>query len=111
TRLMQSWGAVAWGVAASAALALLGVRFVLGERRLGMLVASAAAALVAPLLWDLILRVFATALAAFVLGFGPLRADSGHPAALTSLVCGLAALLVDIYLYGERSLCREVDHP
>jgi len=121
---MPTWGAVACGIAASALLALLGVRFLLGERRPGVLVASAAAALVAPLLWDLILRhtggnffvdapgyvfpvsyedtgsgVFATALAALALGLGPLRADSGRRVALTSLICGLAALLVDIYLY------------
>jgi len=53
---MPSWGAVARGVVALAVLALLGVRFRLGERRPGALLASAAAALVAPLLWDLILR-------------------------------------------------------
>jgi hypothetical protein len=43
--------------------------------------------------------VFATALAAPVLGLGPLRADSGRRVALTALACGLAALLVDTYLY------------
>jgi hypothetical protein len=67
---MPTWCAVAWGIAASALLALLGVRFLLGERRLGVLVASAASALVAPL------------------GFGPLRADPGRRVALTSLICG-----------------------
>ena len=88
-----------------------------------VVVAGVAAAL-APLLWDLILRhtggdfftdapgvvfpvsyedtgsgVFATALAALLLGFGPLRAASGRRLAQTAAVCGLAALLVDIYLY------------
>ena len=43
--------------------------------------------------------MFATALAALLLGFGPMRADNGRRLALTATVCGLAALLVDIYLY------------
>ena len=89
-----------------------------------MIVVAGIAAALAPLLWDLILRhtggrfftdapgvvfpvsyedtgsgVFATALAALHLGFGPLRATSGRLLALTASVCGLAALLVDIYLY------------
>jgi hypothetical protein len=77
-----------------------------------------------PLLWDLVLRhtggrfftdapglvfpvsyedtgsgVFATALAGLLLGFGPLSATTGRRVALTASVCGLAALLVDVYLY------------
>ena len=118
------WGAPTWGIVASAALAIVAVWFLLRERRPAALAAAAAAALLGPLLWDLILRhtggdffvdapgyvfpvsfedtgsgVFATAIAALVLGFGPLRADSGRRVALTALLCGLAALLVDIYLY------------
>jgi len=121
---MPSWGAVVWGIVASAVLAVVLVRFALRERRPSVLFAGATAALVAPLLWDLILRhtggdffvdapglvfpvsfedtgsgVFATALGALLLGFGPLRADSGRRVALTALVCGVAAQLVDIYLY------------
>ncbi len=121
---MPSWGAVAYGVilsgiAAGAALALL-----LRERRRSVLVGGATAAIVAPLAWDLILRhtggeffvdapgtvfpisfedtgsgVFATAVAAIVLGLGPLGASSGRRLALAAGVCGLSALLVDIYLY------------
>jgi hypothetical protein len=34
-----------------------------------------------------------------MLGFGPLRQAAGRRLALTAAVCGLAALLVDIYLY------------
>ena len=89
-----------------------------------MVVVAGVAAAFAPLLWDLILRhtggdfftdapgivfpvsyedtgsgVFATALAALLLGFGPQRAASGRHLALTAAVYGLAALLVDIYLY------------
>ena len=43
--------------------------------------------------------VLATALSALALGFGPLAAAPGRRVALTSATCGLAALLVDIYLY------------
>jgi len=43
--------------------------------------------------------VFATAVAAIVLGLGPLGASSGRRLALAAGVCGLSALLVDIYLY------------
>jgi hypothetical protein len=43
--------------------------------------------------------VWATALAALLLGFGPLRAATGRRLALTAMTCGLVALLVDVYLY------------
>ena len=89
-----------------------------------MLAVAACSAVLAPLLWDLLLRhtggrfftdapgrvfpvsyedtgsgVFTTALASLLLGFGPLRAAAGRRLALTAAVCGLSALLVDIYLY------------
>lgn len=121
---MPGWGALAWGVCASAVVAAVAVRLVLRERRTTVVVVSAAAAMLGALSWNLILRhtggdffvdapgvvfpisfqdtgsgVFATALAGLALGFGPLRADSGRRVALTTLVCGLSALLVDIYLY------------
>jgi hypothetical protein len=121
---VPTWGATIWGVLASAVLALVGAWFLLRERRRPVLVATAVAALLGPLLWDLILRhtggkflvdapgyvfpvswedtgsgVFAAAIAALVLGFGPLRADVGRRVALTVVICGLAALLVDVYLY------------
>ena len=121
---MPTWGATIWGVLASAALALIGVRFLLKERRVPVLAGSAAAALLGPLLWDLALRhtggkffvdapgyvfpvshedtgsgVWATSIAALLLGFGPLRAATGRRLAFNALTCGLAALLVDIYLY------------
>lgn len=121
---MPTWGATIWGIFASAALAVIGVRYLLRERRLSVLAVSAAAALLGPLLWDLILRhtggkflvdapgyvfpvsyedtgsgVFATAVAALLLGFGPLQAETGRRVALNVAVCGLAAFLVDIYLY------------
>jgi hypothetical protein len=105
-------------------LAALATRFLLRERRWSVLAAVAIAALLGPLLWDLILRhtggdffvdapgyvfpvsfedtgsgVFATAIGALLLGFGPLRASGGRRVALVALTCGVAALLVDIYLY------------
>lgn len=43
--------------------------------------------------------VFALALAALVLGLGPLAAEPGRRVALTALLSGVSALLVDIYLY------------
>jgi len=121
---MPTWGATIGGILASAILAVAATCFLLRERRAAVLSATAAAALLGPLLWDLILRhtggdffvdapgyvfpvsfedagsgVFATAIAALLLGLGPLRADSGRRVALNALVCGLAGLLVDIYLY------------
>ena len=121
---MPTWGATIWGVLASAALASIGIWFLLKERRISVLLTGSTAALLGPLLWDLILRhtggqffvdapgyvfpvsyedtgsgVFATAIAGLLLGFGPLRSDTGKRVALNALVCGFAALLIDIYLY------------
>jgi hypothetical protein len=121
---MPSWGAVAYGVAVTIAVAAAGLRLALRERRPGALVAGGVAAGAGPLLWDLILRhtggrfftdapglvfpvsyedagsgVFATALAVVVLGLGPLRDAIGRRVALAAMTCGIAALLVDIYLY------------
>ena len=121
---MPTWGAVVWGIIASGVLALLLFRFALRERRRATLVVAVLAAMLGPLCWDLILRhtggnffvdapgvvfpvsfedlgsgVFAAAIAALLLGFGPLRAATGVRVAWASLLCGLAALLVDIYLY------------
>ena len=121
---MPSWAAVIWGVIASGALATAAVALLQRERRKLVLVTAAIAAALGPLLWDLILRhtggdffvdapgavfpvsfedtgsgVFADAIGALLLGFGPLRAASGRRVALTTLICGVAALVVDIYLY------------
>jgi hypothetical protein len=121
---VPSWVALIWGASVSAVLAALAVRFLLREPRASVIVASAASASAGALAWNLILRhtggdffvdapglvfpisfqdtgsgVFATAIAALALGFGPLRAATGRSVALTTLASGLAALLVDIYLY------------
>jgi len=121
---MPSWGAVAYGVVLSGVAAAAAVALLLRERRRAVVVTAAVAAAVAPLGWDLILRhtggnffvdapgyvfpvsyedtgsgVFAMALAALALGLGPLRAAPGRRLTLAAIVCGLAALLVDVYLY------------
>jgi hypothetical protein len=121
---MPNWGAVAYGVVLSGLLAAAGFAVLLRERRWVVLATAGLAAALAPLAWDLILRhtkgdffvdapgyvfpisyedtgsgVFATALGAVALGFGPLGAATGRRVAVGAAVCGLAALLVDIYLY------------
>jgi hypothetical protein len=121
---MPAWSAVAYGVAISAVLAAAAVALLLGERRLPVLASAAVAAAIGPLAWDLILRdtggqffvdapivvfpvsyedtgsgVFATAFAVLILGLGPMRADVARQLTLTAATCGVAALVVDIYLY------------
>ncbi len=121
---MPTWGAVAFGVAASGLLALVLLVFLVRERRARVLVTAAVSAMLGPLLWDLVLRhtagdffvdapgyvfpvsyedagsgVLAVAIAALLLGLGPLRQADGRRVAVVSAVCGLAALLVDTYLY------------
>lgn len=121
---MPAWGATIWGIVASAVLAAVAARFLLRERRPTVLGVIALSALLGPLFWDLILRhtggnffvdapgyvfpisyedtgsgIFAAAIAALLLGFGPQRGDTGRRVALSVVVSGLAALLVDIYLY------------
>jgi hypothetical protein len=74
---MPSWAAVAYGVVVTAVVA---VAFPVSFEDTGS-------------------GVFATALAAVALGLGPLRAADGRRVALAALICGVASLLVDIYLY------------
>jgi len=121
---VPTWGAVIWGVLASGVLSVAALRLVVRERRPSVLATGAIAAMLGPLLWDLILRhtggdffvdapgvvfpvsfedtgsgVFATAIAGLATGLGPLRAASGRRVACTALACGVAALVVDVYLY------------
>ncbi len=121
---MPTWGAVVFGVVASGVLVVLFFAVVLHERRQQVLLASAVAAMLGPLLWDLVLRrtggdffvdapgyvfpvsfedagsgVLALAIGAIVLGLGPLRGEPGRRVAVLSGFCGLAALLADTYLY------------
>ena len=121
---MPTWGAVAFGVVLSGVLTVVALALIFRERRGSVLAAAAFAAAAGPLAWDLVLRhtggdffvdapghvfpisfedagsgVFATALAAIVLGFGPLRAGTAKELAVAATTCGVVALLVDIYLY------------
>ncbi|HEX4930811.1 MAG TPA: hypothetical protein VFV62_08885, partial [Gaiellaceae bacterium] len=43
--------------------------------------------------------VFTVAVAAVVLGFGPMRAEAGRRVGVLALLCALGAFLVDVYLY------------
>jgi hypothetical protein len=120
-----SWGSIAYGAALSAAAAAAAVALILRERRPAVLLAAGLAAAAGPFAWNAILRdaggdgffvdapfaalpaswqdtgsgVFATAAAALILGLGPLRGASGRRLALVALACGIAAFLVDVYLY------------
>lgn len=122
---MLSWGVIGYGAALSAVLATALVAVAGRERRPIVLVSAAASGALGPLAWNSILHathadqffhdapirvfpiswqdtgsgVFAVAVAAVLLGFGSARADSGRRLALLAVLAGLAALLVDIYLY------------
>jgi hypothetical protein len=121
---MPTWGAVAFGVAATGVLTMLALALVLRERRAHVVASGTLAAMLGPLLWDLVLRhtggdffvdapgyvfpvsfedagsgVLALAIGAVVLGLGPMRREPGWRVVIVSGVAALAALLVDTYLY------------
>jgi hypothetical protein len=113
-------GALLSGVAA--ALLAFGVR---RDRRFDVLAAAALSGAVGPFLWNAILHrvggreffvdaplavmpaswqdtgsgVFTVAVATLLLGFGPVRDESSRRLALLSVLCGVGAFLVDVYLY------------
>jgi len=120
-----SWGVIAYGAALSAVLAAVLVFFAGRARRPWVVVCAVLGALVGPAAWNAILHatranqffhdapipvfpiswqdtgsgVFTVAVAALLLGFGPLRADPGRRVSLLAVLAGVSALLVDIYLY------------
>ena len=121
---MPSWGAVAWGSPFRPSSPPSQRAFCCASDARPSSPWPPQAALLGPLLWDLILRhtggdffvdapgvvfpvsfedtgsgVFAAAIGAVLLGLGPLGAASGRRVAVAAVVCGGAALLVDIYLY------------
>ncbi len=122
---MISWETIVYGAALSAAAAAVAVALVRRERRVPVLVAAAIAGAAGPLAWNAILHdvgaggffvdapvavlpaswqdtgsgVFALAAATLVLGLGPLRRATALALSQAALVCGLAAFLVDVYLY------------
>jgi len=119
------WTDILYGAALSAALAAIVTAVVANERRGLLALMAAIGALVGPFLWNSILRgthanefftdapwkafpvswqdtgsgVFALALAALLFGFGPLAFDPARRALAFAVVTGLAAFVVDVYLY------------
>ena len=122
---MISWATILYGALLSAVAAALLVLAARRERRLDLLVAAAVSGALGPFLWNAILHrvegreffvdapisimpaswqdtgsgVFTVATGAVLLGAGPLRAETGRRVVVCSLLCGLAAFLVDVYLY------------
>ena len=122
---MISWGTILYGALLSAVAAALLVFLVRRDRRLDVLAVAALAGALGPLLWNAILHrvgaseffvdaplsvlpaswqdtgsgVFTVAVAAVLFGFGPTRDEAARRVALLALLCGLAAFLVDVYLY------------
>jgi hypothetical protein len=122
---MIGWGSILYGAALSAVAAAVLVAFVLRARRVAVIVTGAAAAALGPLAWNAILHmvdasgffvdapiavfpvswqdtgsgVFALAAAFLLLTLGPMRAATGAVVARAAIACGLAALVVDVYLY------------
>lgn len=122
---MIGWTSIAYGAALSAAAAALAVAFLLRERRSTVIASAGVAAAGGALAWNAILHdagghrffvdapvvvfpvswqdtgsgVFATAAAALILGFGSLRDATARRLVRATLACGLAALVVDVYLY------------
>jgi hypothetical protein len=120
-----AWETILYGAALSAVAAALAVALVRRERRLPVLVAAAIAGALGPLAWNAILHdvdasgffvdapfallpaswqdtgsgVFGLAAASLVLGLGPLRRATAKALSLAVVACGLAAFLVDVYLY------------
>ncbi|MFI9815872.1 hypothetical protein [Saccharothrix variisporea] len=122
---MSSWSTVAYGAALSAVLAAVVVGLLVRPRLPLVVVTAGVAAGLGPAAWNAILNavdapgfftdapiavfpvswqdtgsgVFATAVAALLLGFGPQRDLVGRKVATAALLTGLAALVVDVYLY------------
>lgn len=122
---MLSWSAILGGAAMSAIAAGVGVVALVRPRR-GLVIATAAvAAFLGPLSWNAILHavegrrffvdaplaafpvswqdtgsgVFTLAAATLLLGLGAVAHDPGHKLVQVAALSGLAALVVDVYLY------------
>ena len=122
---MIDWGQICYGAALSAIAASALLAGATRGRRPSVIVTGALAAAAGPVAWNAILRaahgdqfftdapiavfpvswqdtgsgVFAFAVAAILYGIGPLRAEPARRTVAYGLLAGLAALLVDIYLY------------
>jgi hypothetical protein len=122
---MLSWGTMIYGAVLSAVLAGALVAAAVRPRRPAVIATAGLGALAGPLAWNAILRaahgsqfftdapiavmpaswqdtgsgVFTIAVTALALGLGPLAAGTGRRIAAAATLAGLAAFLVDVYLY------------
>jgi hypothetical protein len=122
---MLSWGTMIYGAVLSALLAAVAFAVVVRPRRPAVIATAGLGALAGPLAWNAILHaahggqfftdapiaimpaswqdtgsgVFTIAVTALALGLGPLAGGTGRRLALTATLAGLAAFLVDVYLY------------
>ena len=122
---MIDWVDIVYGAVLSAIVAGVVTALVARELRVPIALIAAASAIIGPVVWNAILRathatefftdaplkvlpaswqdtgsgVFALAVAALLLGFGPLALEPARRTMGFALVTGLAAFLVDVYLY------------
>jgi hypothetical protein len=121
---MLAWSTILYGAAVSALVDAALTAFV-RPRRVAVIATAALGAFAGPLAWNAILRatagssffvdapitvmpaswqdtgsgVFTIAATALALGAGPLAAGTGRRIAALAAMAGLAAFLVDVYLY------------
>ena len=121
---MISWGTILYGAGLSAFCAAVAL-FAFGERRPAILAVAVAATLLGPVGWNAVLRatharefftdapvsvmpaswqdtgsgVVTIALASLLLAAATPREPLRRAVLRTAVVCGLAAFLVDVYLY------------
>jgi hypothetical protein len=119
------WNQIGYGAALSAVVAGIVLAIAVRGRRPGIIATGALAAVVGPVAWNAILRaahgqqfftdapvrlfpvswqdtgsgVFALAAAVLAFGFGTLGREPARRTAAYGLLTGLAALVVDVYLY------------
>ena len=122
---MLSWGVITWGAVMTALFAGGGVFVFGGHRRSGTAVLAGVTAALAAVGWNAVLRathanqfftdapiryfpaswqdfgsgVFALAATTVTLGITLRRTTKAYQLLLPALLCGLAAFLVDVYLY------------
>lgn len=122
---MLSWASILYGAALSAVVAGATLAALARPRRLAVILTGVLATGIGPLAWNAILRathasqfftdaplrllpaswqdtgsgVFALAASAVLLGLGPLATAPARRTIGLAAVCGLAAFLVDVYLY------------
>lgn len=122
---MLSWSTIVYGAALSAIGAAILVAVAVRPRRAPVIATAAGGAFLGPLVWNAILRrtgghnffvdapvpvfpvswqdtgsgVYAFAVAAALLGLGPLARDRSRRLVTVAALSALSSLLVDVYLY------------